>query len=642
MSSPTGALRCAIYIRVSTEEQVERARLREQQERLPALARERGWSYTVLEDLGVSGRTIGDRPGMRRLLQMISADEIDVVLVIEQSRLTRDTTLEDLGHIIRACQEHGVAIATPERIYRPDDLDDFVMLGIQGVLSAAEVRRFVKRAQEGINRTASEGRYTGGIVPYGYRVGSDGHFQIYEPEAAIVRDMYAWLIDDRLTLYQIQRRLNDLGVPPPNEGTRSPDSDRDRGKRSRKTSRRWQGFTVKRILSSSFYCGERVYGKRARQPRSLVTGAVPAIVDRARHHEAQVRLAEQRARHSRGQRYDYLLKGKIRCAACGHAYTGATDQTVQHGTVRRYACTSNGRENERGFSCNNPSVRADILEPLVWRDVCRFLSMPDLVLTHFEQQSDEQQAALLRHEEQRRSLRDRRAALVEEIERWLDVYPRALSGLTAGVTADDVDRKVAELRAQAKRLDTQIARLDLWTERLEVRNTRRKNLEELLRDLQARLHSASESERTAIVHELVLKIEIEAERDADGKPTFHYERRHRPDGSFWYAQRVPHVNVTVVYRFPEAEIPAKKEAEERAHAHRFIVPMSWKREGKSARPPTRATATTPSSSGWRRASSAERVNSGSSSSMSTPRWASVTSPGRGPGPPPTIAATEAL
>ena len=160
-------IRCAIYIRVSTEEQVERARLRDQQERLPQLATERGWGYTVIEDLGVSGRTIEGRPGMTRLLAMIVADQLDVVLVIEQSRLTRDTTLEDLGRIIRACQEHTVAIATPDRTYRPDDLDDFVMLGIQGVLGAAEVRRLAKRAHEGISRTASEGRYTGGIVPYG-------------------------------------------------------------------------------------------------------------------------------------------------------------------------------------------------------------------------------------------------------------------------------------------------------------------------------------------------------------------------------------------------------------------------------------------------------------------------------------------
>jgi site-specific DNA recombinase len=207
-------LRCAVYIRVSTDEQVERARLREQQERLPQLARERGWTYTVIQDLGVSGRTIDGRPGMTQLLRLIVDDQLDVVLVIEQSRLTRDTTLEDLGRIIRACQEHSVAIATPERTYRPDDLDDFVMLGIQGVLSAAEVRRFAKRAQEGRDRIASEGRYTGGIVPYGYRVGDDAFFVIYEPEAAVVRNMYAWLIDERMTLYAIQRRLNELGIAP--------------------------------------------------------------------------------------------------------------------------------------------------------------------------------------------------------------------------------------------------------------------------------------------------------------------------------------------------------------------------------------------------------------------------------------------
>jgi site-specific DNA recombinase len=128
-------VRCAIYIRVSTEEQVERARLREQQDRLPRLATERGWDYTVIEDLGISGRTIGGRPGMTELLQRIEDGELDVVLVIEQSRLTRDSTLEDLGRIIGACQEHDVAIATPDRTYRPDDLDDFVMLGIQGVLA---------------------------------------------------------------------------------------------------------------------------------------------------------------------------------------------------------------------------------------------------------------------------------------------------------------------------------------------------------------------------------------------------------------------------------------------------------------------------------------------------------------------------
>jgi site-specific DNA recombinase len=634
-------LRCAVYIRVSTDEQVERARLREQQERLPQLARERGWTYTVIQDLGVSGRTIDGRPGMTQLLRLIVDDQLDVVLVIEQSRLTRDTTLEDLGRIIRACQEHSVAIATPERTYRPDDLDDFVMLGIQGVLSAAEVRRFAKRAQEGRDRIASEGRYTGGIVPYGYRVGDDAFFVIYEPEAAVVRNMYAWLIDERMTLYAIQRRLNELGITPPNQNERRPNTARERGKRTRRTSKRWQGFTVKRILSSSFYAGQRVYGKRTSKPRPLVSGTVPAIVTAERHQQAQLRLAEQRARHARGQRYDYLLKGKIRCAACGHAYSGAFDHTVQNGTVCRYACTGNGRANERGSSCDNPSVRADILEPLIWNDIRRFLKQPELVLRHFDRESEQHRATVERQREQEQALEARQIALETEIERWLDLYPKAVSGQTAGITVDDVDRRVAHLRSELNNVERNIARLAGWTQRLEARDARRLSLAQLLHRLGGRLDTATPAEKASIVHDLVQSIDVEAERDEAGRPVFHYKKRHRPDGSFWYAHRVPHVTVKVVYAFPD-DFPANEDIQSLAHVHRFIVATSWNRAGNTARPPARAMLIAPSSSGCRSASSAGRANSGSSSRSRTPRCARLASPGRGPGPPPTIAATEAL
>jgi len=63
-----------------------------------------------------------------------------------------------------------------------------------------------------------------------------------------------------------------------------------------------------------------------------------------------------------------------------------------------------------------------------------------------------------------------------------------------------------------------------------------------------------------------------------------------------------------------------------------------KRAGKTTRPAARETETKPSSSGWRRASSAGRWNSASSSRSSTPRCARLASPGRRCGPPPTIAA----
>jgi site-specific DNA recombinase len=565
IAKKSAKVRCAIYIRVSTEEQVERARLREQQHRLPQLAEERSWRYTVIEDLGVSGRTIEGRPGMTRLFEMILADQIDVVLVIEQSRLTRDTTLEDLGRIIRACQEHAVAIATPDRIYRPDDLDDFVMLGIQGVLGAAEVRRLAKRAHEGISRTASEGRYTGGIVPYGYRVTNDGFFVIHEQEATVVRDMYAWLIDEHLSLYAIQRRLNELGIHPPNQDERRPPAARERGKRTRRTSTRWQGFTVKRILSSSFYAGQRVYGKRSHKSRPLITGSVPAILTSERHKQAQIRLAEQRTRHHRGQRYDYLLKGKMRCGACGHAYSGAFDQTVQQGTVCRYSCTGNGKANERGTSCDNPSVRADTIEPLIWNDIVGFLKQPELVLAHFDKQRHDQREAVARRRDQERLLNQRQGTLTAEIQSWLDLFPKAARGETTGITIDDVDQRIAQLRDELTKVEENIVRLANWSQRLDEQVAQRRTLSQLLDRLAGRLDSATEAEKHAIIHKLVQSVTVDAERDQTGRPKYHYDKRTRPDGSFWYAHRVPHLSVHVVYAFEDQDSPANKDSQTTAH-----------------------------------------------------------------------------
>ena len=67
----------------------------------------------------------------------------------------------------------------------------------------------------------------------------------------------------------------------------------------------------------------------------------------------------------------------------------------------------------------------------------------------------------------------------------------------------------------------------------------------------------------------------------------------------------------------------------RAEVHRRDEPKPGREERHG--PPTRATETTPSSSGWRSDSSTVRGNSGSSSSSRTPRCARLASPGRGDG-----------
>ena len=78
------------------------------------------------------------------------------------------------------------------------------------------------------------------------------------------------------------------------------------------------------------------------------------------------------------------------------------------------------------------------------------------------------------------------------------------------------------------------------------------------------------------------------------------------------------------------------------HGHGFIAATSRNRAGYSTAERARLTRTTPSSSGWRSASSATGRNSPSSSRNRTPPFARLISPGRIVWvPPPTIATGEA-
>ena len=79
------------------------------------------------------------------------------------------------------------------------------------------------------------------------------------------------------------------------------------------------------------------------------------------------------------------------------------------------------------------------------------------------------------------------------------------------------------------------------------------------------------------------------------------------------------------------------------HGHGFAAVTSWNRAGNRTVAWERAMTTSPCSSGWRSASSAPGLNSGTSSRKSTPWWASEAAPGRGiREPPPTSELTVAV
>src|SRR5262249_4482255 len=92
------------------------------------------------------------------------------------------------------------------------------------------------------------GRFFAPEGPYGYTYlkGHDGHpgqFVVQEAEAAIVRQMYAWLVEEQLSVYAITRRLTLSQVP------------------TRRGHPAWSAATVYKVLTNPLYAGTHYYNR---------------------------------------------------------------------------------------------------------------------------------------------------------------------------------------------------------------------------------------------------------------------------------------------------------------------------------------------------------------------------------------------
>ena len=72
----------------------------------------------------------------------------------------------------------------------------------------------LRRTQDGLLRAIKGGKYSGGVIAYGYRINPETtRLEIEETEAQSVRMMFGWCVDERRSCVKIAERLNALGIP---------------------------------------------------------------------------------------------------------------------------------------------------------------------------------------------------------------------------------------------------------------------------------------------------------------------------------------------------------------------------------------------------------------------------------------------
>jgi site-specific DNA recombinase len=364
----------AAYARYSSDKQNESS-IDDQLRKLRSFAAIRGREIApshILTDEAVSGASLA-RPGFERLMDMVRRREVDVVLVEDTSRLSRDNA--DALSLFKTFSFYGVQLVA---------ISDGIDSGAKGAKLAYSVKALMSdryledlrdKTLRGMEGRAHAGLATGGRA-IGYRSvevpGSDPRkpqgyrLEIDEVAAAVVRQIFEmWVSGD--TRGEIARKLNHAGVPSP----------RDFTKHQRKFG--WSDGTNHAILTNERYrgvfrfnerCWVKVPGTNKRVPRhnppaAVITQNRPdlAIIDDEIWFRAQKRIQDTL------RRFTFADDGQFRCKMARkckvHPFSGilqcgcGAPMTIHGGYAKRryYACVS-GR---RGRCKYHASIREDIV-----------------------------------------------------------------------------------------------------------------------------------------------------------------------------------------------------------------------------------------------------------------------------------------
>ena len=499
----------AIYARVSSEDQAERGTVQTQLDELERrLALEA--DVVIVEryvDENVSGMiAMENRPHGSRLVRDAAAGRFSEVWAYKIDRLGRRE--QDLFRLADLLERHGVGIMTVV-----EGAPRGITFGMHVLMSAHYRREFLRTTSGGIARAARDGRYTGGVVAYGYRcegerekarIVPDGTLVWDDHSAAdVVRRIYRRVGIEAWSCRQVAEELNALAIPTHHELT-------GRGARGQRMRGVWRPGRVRNMVVNPVYRGDLLFGRRIDQRKpwtekrghEIVAARIEPLVAPELWQAAQETLARNRVCAKNARRV-YPLKGVMRCATCGLTYVGSRGRD----SVCWYRC--NGQLVERGphpGRCPNPSVRSDLIEEAVWADVERFLRDPGDILAELDG-GREQEAA--------RAITEADSVILERlIERLAERRRNVLHQAGLGKFSDaDVDAELTAIAAEQTDAQRRVAALRS-ADKLVAPETF-DLLSQLRRNLDAGLSGA---ERQEIVRHLVRIVVHPGEPTHGGRP----------------------------------------------------------------------------------------------------------------------------
>ncbi|HOX27271.1 MAG TPA: recombinase family protein [Candidatus Krumholzibacteria bacterium] len=431
-------VRCAIYTRVSTVDQAqgEFTSIDNQREMAEAYIKSQAGKGWVLldehfDDSGYSAGTV-DRPALQRLLAAIAMGSVDVVVAYRLDRLSR--SLSDFMKLMDRFTAAGVAFVSVTEAFATDTAVGRLTMGLLATFAQFERETIADRTRDKIHAARRKGKWTGGIPILGYRVAPGGGRLEIDPEGAeMVREIFRLYLADQ-SVSEVVEEVNCRGWTTKEHVT--------------KTGRRVGGQPFNKS-SVNYLLKNPTYAGKLTLKGELYDGEHPAIIDDITFQRVQdlLRKNGSGAGGPNGNKYGYLLKGLVRCAACNAAMTPSTARRGQK-VFRYYTCVS---AQKHGYAtCPCPTISAQKLEDIIVQQI-RVIG----------QDRELQRATLAQVKSSREA---RRPALVGEQKRLRRRLEKVradirslLDALAVGERGASVGARIAELEAEAEKLERRLA-----------------------------------------------------------------------------------------------------------------------------------------------------------------------------------------
>ena len=310
-----------LYPRVSTDDQVrEGFSLDEQEKEMKKLCMYKNYQiYKVYREEGVSAKNM-NRPKFQEMIQDLKDGKINRIIVYKLDRLTR--SIQDLEVICKFIEKYHCSLDSVSEEINTDTAMGVFFIRMTTILAQLEIERTSERTKFGLKGAAKNGHFCG-KAPIGYRK-INKELVIDDLESEVVKEIFDDYVNG-LSVCTITKKLNNKNA----------------------LNRNWRTTTIDRMLSNYIYCGDYLYGKRAKNMKPIhLENICPAIIDKETFKMVQTQKERNLKNYTRKHTYVYMQK--IVCSKCNKIMGGSSTTSRNKPTQIYYKCNCcNTRINEK-------------------------------------------------------------------------------------------------------------------------------------------------------------------------------------------------------------------------------------------------------------------------------------------------------